>query len=244
MPAANRYLRDRFIPRPQRPVRAAIGRSGVLGHPDPRLTLLDNLQQYIGDLHGQLHRRPGHLLGDHGRRWSTGSGQITLGRDQIRSACPHRGSPPLPEDRAVNTLFRHESSPRGRRPLDARPLPRRHRPVTRAAAFRRGAATSADARKASSSARIPPGRHVPVNSTRRLRNSPDRCSPVASVLKWERRCREPDGPGTHTFAAPAAPGMSMTGKSTSWNKTTSLSSRPDSAPRAPRRRRCRALPRH
>jgi len=209
VPAANRYLRDRFIPRPQRPVRAAIGRSGVLGHPDPRLTLLDNLQQYIGDLHGQLHRRPGHLLGDHGRRWSTGSGQITLGRDQIRSACPHRGSPPLPEDRAVNTLFRHESSPRGRRPLDARPLPRRHRPVTRS-----------------------------------LRNSPDRCSSVAGVLKWERRCREPDGPDTHAFAAPAAPGMSMTGKSTSWNKTTSLSSRPDSAPRAPRRRRCRALPRH
>src|SRR5438034_7056311 len=58
--------------------------------------------------------------------------QITLGRDQIRSACPHRGSPPLPEDSAVNTLFRHESSPRGRRPLDARPLPRRHRPITRA----------------------------------------------------------------------------------------------------------------
>src|SRR5438034_6318300 len=41
--------------------------------------------------------------------------QITLGRDQIRSACPHRGSPPLPEDSAVNTLFRHKSSPRGRR---------------------------------------------------------------------------------------------------------------------------------
>jgi len=148
-------------------------------------------------------------------RWRAGSGRITLGRDQIRSACPHRGSP---RTRRQHNLFPHESSPRGWGPLDARPLPRRHRPVTRAAAFRRGAATSADARKASSSARIPPGRHVPVNSTRRLRNSPDRCSPVAGVLKWERRCREPDGPGTHTFAAPAAPGMSMTDKSTSWNK--------------------------
>ena len=155
----DRAGRQSLSPRPlssptQRPLRAAIGRSGVLGHPDPRLTLLDNLQQYIGVLHGQLHRCLGHLLSDHCRRWRAGSGRITL----------------------------------------------------------------ADARKASSSARIPPGRHVPVNSTRRLRNSPDRCSPVASVLKWERRCREPDGPGTHTFAAPAAPGMSMTDKSTSWNK--------------------------